>query len=1708
MGWGDFVPDVVEDAVERGTELVGKGVENAGNTVADGMDAVGMDGAADWTRESTRSWADDLGADVAEMRLDETDDPRKLVFGDPSKLASTVSHLRDFQAAFERIGNGLKGLQSTGWQGEAAGTFRLRMTYEPRKWFTAADAFERAAAALDHFADTVAWAQGQAREALLVHQEAERASKDAVTSYNTKVTAYNADATVYGLTGSRRDGSTTPPTPPGAFTDPGEAGRRAAQEQLTEARGQRDRAAEAARTAVRAARAAAPAKPEYGDQVRSGVRGVNLSLTRGMSGVVRGGANIVAFGRGLNVLDPYNQQHPDEFVTGLNSTATGLAQTARDPLGTAERMYQDFQKDPDEGVGRLFAEVAGTKGAGLVKSGASGTRRGAGASRHGPPGAARRDLDRDGPHGHRQHDGQRTTDHTDPIDLATGRMFLPQTDVSLPGTLPLAFTRRVESGYGAGRWFGPSWSSTVDQRLEIDARGVVLISEDGLLLDYPHPVPGVPTLPRTGPRWPLERTPEGDYTLTDPQLGHVRHYAGPGPGGADGVAPLEWLSDRNGNTLTFDYDADGAPTDIVHSAGYHLRITTEGDRVTALHLVGAGVGGSDALLLRYGYDGGDLTEVTNSSGRPLRFDYDDERRVIAWTDTNGSRYDYAYDNQHRCVAEGGEAGHVAIRVDYDDRDETTGHRVTTVTTRTGHRTRYLVNDALQIVATTDPLGHTVRQEHDRYDRPLSHTDALGRVTRLRYDTAGHLVSVLRPDGREATLTHNDLGLPTTTTAADGATWHHAYDARGNRTAETDPAGHTTRYAYDERGHLTSVTDALGATTHVRCDAAGLPVEITDPLGATTRYTRDAFGRPTAVTDPLGATSQLSWTVEGHLARHTDPGGAVRTWTYDGEGNRVSHTDAAGGTTTYEYTHFDLLAARTDPDGARHTFAHDDQLRLTQVTNPQGLTWSYTYDPAGRLAAETDFDGRTTRYAHDPTGALVARTNALGQSVRLDHDELGRVIRKDAGEGATTTFEYDAAGRLLAAAGPSVAVRYQRDRLGRIKAESVDGHVLTHTLDALGRRTSRTTPSGARSTFTHDPAGNRVRLTASGRTMDFAYAPTGRELTRTTPALTLTHTWDPTGRLTEQSLTTGAGRAGRAGRAGAGRVTEAGAGGSGVGSGLPGGAGPEPGVGGAGGVGVGPAPDAGVGHPTGIGSGSGAGGSGVGSELPGGVGPERGVGGDGSGGPGARGGGETGAGAAPGRGGGESGAGVSGLGPGLPAGVGPEPGVGVAGSGRVGATTRHRRYTYRPDGHLTTIADSLTGTRHFDLTATGRVTAVRADGWTETYAYDAAGNQTSAAWPDTHAAPETRGERAYTGTRVTRAGRVRYEHDAAGRVTLRQHTRLSRKPDTWRYAWDAEDRLTAVTTPDGTRWRYTYDPLGRRVAKERLAPDGETVSERVDFTYDGATLVEQTTTTPGTPTQVNLTWDHAGLIPVTQTERITDATTQHDIDTRFFAIVTDLVGTPTELVAESGESAWQSRTTLWGTTTWPRTSPAYTPLRFPGQYFDPESALHYNVLRYYDPGTARYLSPDPLGLTPAPNPVTYVDNPHTWIDPLGLAPYFHNQMKDELAAELDEAERFGVKPIAVGGSGFDDIVNSGTIKWAVTEQGDLVIMPKLVNGVELKHPVLTGGRPVQAAGEADIAGGGGTYFGLELNNNSGHYKPSAESLQLAKDAFERAGIVFP
>jgi RHS repeat-associated protein len=59
-------------------------------------------------------------------------------------------------------------------------------------------------------------------------------------------------------------------------------------------------------------------------------------------------------------------------------------------------------------------------------------------------------------------------------------------------------------------------------------------------------------------------------------------------------------------------------------------------------------------------------------------------------------------------------------------------------------------------------------------------------------------------------------------------------------------------------------------------------------------------------------------------------------------------------------------------------------------------------------------------------------------------------------------------------------------------------------------------------------------------------------------------------------------------------------------------------------------------------------------------------------------------------------------------------------------------------------------------------------------------------------------------------------------------------------------------------------------------------------------------------------------------------------------------------------------------------------RFPGQWFQSESALHQNWMRDYDPTTGRYLQADPLGLVDGASVYGYAwQSPLRYVDPMGL-----------------------------------------------------------------------------------------------------------------------------
>jgi RHS repeat-associated protein len=262
-----------------------------------------------------------------------------------------------------------------------------------------------------------------------------------------------------------------------------------------------------------------------------------------------------------------------------------------------------------------------------------------------------------------------------------------------------------------------------------------------------------------------------------------------------------------------------------------------------------------------------------------------------------------------------------------------------------------------------------------------------------------------------------------------------------------------------------------------------------------------------------------------------------------------------------------------------------------------------------------------------------------------------------------------------------------------------------------------------------------------------------------------------------------------------------------------------------------------------------------------------------------------------------------------------------------------------------------------------------------------------------------------GGRLERIGETQYLYDADGRtIEKREGDRV------WQYKWSIEGQLSSVVTPDGEHWNYEYDAFGRRVRKS--GPRGTTT-----YVWDGSVVAQEI---------------HEGHSVAWFFEPGTFRPIAKQENGNTYACVTDQVGTPRELVSSNGTLAWSAQFTAFGETETVRANETDCAIRFQGQWFDEESGLHYNWNRYYEPGTGRYLSPDPIGLDGGTRSYGYVHNPMGWVDPWGLA-------GDDVVPQVANPNDLNYSQRTVGPEvqQYTDAMNNGNWDWS--RSGPLRVM---------------------------------------------------------------------
>ncbi|MCE9686259.1 RHS domain-containing protein [Shewanella sp. AS16] len=225
-------------------------------------------------------------------------------------------------------------------------------------------------------------------------------------------------------------------------------------------------------------------------------------------------------------------------------------------------------------------------------------------------------------------------------------------------------------------------------------------------------------------------------------------------------------------------------------------------------------------------------------------------------------------------------------------------------------------------------------------------------------------------------------------------------------------------------------------------------------------------------------------------------------------------------------------------------------------------------------------------------------------------------------------------------------------------------------------------------------------------------------------------------------------------------------------------------------------------------------------------------------------------------------------------------------------------------------------------------------------------------------------------RGTDAAKVDYSYDANGNQTLRSSTdsRLV-------FVYDLKDRLVRVENDKAdVIATYEYDPFDRRLSKT-------VAGVTTYFLYANEGLIaeydQQGAAINSYGYRPGSAWGTAPVFLLTESKQASVSGKQ------YFYYHNDQIGTPFKLTDSSGFVVWDTRFDSFGNALLANNNQIENRLRFPGQYFDAETGLHYNWRRYYDPETGRYISADPIDLLGGANLYTYADaDPINRIDPNG------------------------------------------------------------------------------------------------------------------------------
>jgi len=1120
-----------------------------------------------------------------------------------------------------------------------------------------------------------------------------------------------------------------------------------------------------------------------------------------------------------------------------------------------------------------------------------------------------------------------------PVNPILGiKVLTDETDFAFSGILPLVWNRSYFSDQPGTGWLGNGWSVPGCRRIVRSADGMTYIDEQGRCLPLPNLDDGGPVLNEAEMLWFARDGAHYFVTALDGSLSLrfvPASVSDDDPEGAD--CPLFVLAAiEDGNGNCQRW--------LYHPATGLPQFVVDGNG-RVFHLQFGNVASAAEPMMR-------LTAVslldalppfgsTPPRGRVLvRYEYSatgDLLRVFG-RDGNLSR-SFTYRN-HIMLSHTDAAGLVSS-YEYDRYDAE--GRVLLNTVSDGRQWRFDYHD-----------GHT------------DVTDVLGRTERYRFDGNNELIGRTFADGSETSMERDRLGRLTAYTDALGRTTYYQYSREGQLTDITRPDGVTLHREYDDDYRLIIASDAEGNTDNYGYDDTGNLIRHTDTVGGVTRFSYLGNGLLETVTDPEGHTVSYRYGTDNLPEAVTDCSGYETRFEYNEDGLPLRITDAEGGRTEYHYDAALRPVAARYADGSNETFAYDAAGRLVRHTDAAGHATGYEYGPDGLPLQRTNALGHTFRYHYDTARRLVRLTNENGAHYRFAYGLLDELAAECGFDGKLTGYRYNAAGELTEQLEYG---RVEEERaaalLARDGGEISDGPAPLRTAafdrDSLGRLTRsllRQDGGEWETRFGYDAEGRLVRAADAngitcfdydvlGRTIQEAFRPHRPEADRD-EALPETDWQNPDHDL----ILLHKFRNVRYRYDGNGNRTAVE---------LPGGSGLENLYYGSGhlhriafdGETVTDIERDRLHRETGRTQGR------LASRYT--LDP------------------------------------LGRLKSQLAVPAGPSESKGKA---AVTAAVK-RSYGYDRTGNLTQSTDPRTGTTQFEYDKLGRITRAG----DELFAFDPAHNIVDIPARPSENLPEgisAAADKAHTATvkdnRIKTYDGAEYYYDTFGNLTFMSLPDGSSRT----LSYDLKDRLVlAEIWREGGKeiWRYEYDALDRRIAKEQVEVGEEhrpaadekgrlkTVpGSRIEFVWDGSHLLQEIHP-HGSYTYVYT--DQDSYEPLAQICEWEDEAGETRRQVNYFHC--DQIGLPREMTDGEGRLLWFGNYGGWGKLTEETNiANAHQPFRLQNQYCDGETGLHYNFFRYYDPHSGRFVTQDPVKLWGGANLYLFAPSICQWSDVLGLA----------------------------------------------------------------------------------------------------------------------------